>query len=255
MQQTTSTAADVHVLFGEFVRNVPVGDADYIERSFQFELEFPGLAAGGSAEYQYAKGNHCNTLALNLPLTEKATASFAFVGTDTDNPSKMRRGGADAARNPAQVSAVNTTADIARLRFAGADEDGISTDFKSLTLTLNNNVSGEKVLGRLGAKYVNAGNFEVDIEAQLLFTSGRVIDKIRNNEAVTMDFILAGADGVIAVDIPSVTLGGGGREFPENESVLINTTSQAFQDPVLGTSIGVSIIPVPLPGRGATTGD
>ena len=51
----------------------------------------------------------------------------------------------------------------------------------------------------------------------------------------------------MGVDIPSMTLGGGDREFPVNESVLINTTAQAFGDPVLNTSIGISIIPVPLP--------
>ena len=103
------------------------------------------------------------------------------------------------------------------------------------------------MLGRVGAAFINAGNLEVNIEAQLLFTNGAVISAIRNNETVTMDFILRNDDGVVAVDIPSMTLGGGGREYPVNESVLLNATAQAFQDSVLGTSMGISIMPSPIP--------
>ena len=102
------------------------------------------------------------------------------------------------------------------------------------------------MLGILGAKFINTGNFEVDLEAQLLFTDSAVIDRIRDNTTVTMDFILKNDDGVIVVDIPSMTMGGGDYELPVNESVLLNVTCQAFQDELTGNSIGVSIIPVPL---------
>ena len=58
-----------------------------------------------------------------------------------------------------------------------------------------------------------------------------------------MDFILRNNDGAFAIDIPSMTLGGGNRDFPVNETVTINTTGQAYQDDALGTSIGISIFP------------
>jgi hypothetical protein len=246
---STDPATAVDILFGEFIRNVPTTGVDYLERSFQFEVEFPNLDAGGGSEFQYALGNFCNTAAFSLPLTDKATITFAFIGTDTENPvvAGSRKSGASSATNPLDTGAFNTSSDIARLRITETDEDGITTDFKSLTMTLNNNVSPEKVLGQLGARYMNTGNFEVDLEAQLVFTDGAVVNKIRDNETVTMDFIVKNDDGVIAVDIPSMTLGGGGREYPVNESVLINTTGLAFQDSTLNTSIGVSILPVPLP--------
>lgn len=234
------------IMFGKFVRNVSVSSAEYLERSFHFEAEYPNLSqTPGLAMYQYAKGNYCNTASFNLPLTDKATIGFAFVGTDTDNPVEVgsRKTGASAAKDPLQTGAFNTTSDIARLRFQETDETGLSTDFKSITLSLNNNVSPEKVLGRLGAAFINTGNFEIDVEAQLVFTNAAVIEKVRANETCTLDFILRNADGVIAVDIPSCTLGGGDREFPVNESVLINTTAQAFGDATLGYSLGVSIFP------------
>lgn len=245
----TAPTTDVDILFGEFIRNVTTTDPDFLERSFQFEMEFPNLDTGGGAEYQYALGNFCNTAAFNLPITDKASSTFSFVGTDTESPvvAGSRKAGASAATDPNDVSAFNTSADIARLRITDTDDDGITTDFKSLSITLNNNVTPEKVLGTLGAKFMNTGNLEVGIEAQLVFTDGAVVDKIRDNDTVTMDFIIRNEDGVISVDIPAMTMGGGVMDFPINESVLINTTAQAFQDPILGTSIGISILPVPLP--------
>lgn len=250
LQFTDATiATDVDILFGEFFRNVATDNSDYLERSFTFEAEYPNLGSGSTDEYEYAKGNYCNEFSLELPLTDKASLSFGFIGTDTDTPvsSGSRKTGADSATDPTSTTALNTSADIARLRVTDVDESGLTTDFKSLTITLNNNVSPEKVLGTLGAAYMNTGNFEVDIETQLVFTNSDVITRIKSNTTVTMDFILKNDDGVVAFDIPSMTMGGGEKEYPENESVLINITAEAFKDDTLGTSIGVSTIPVPIP--------
>lgn len=366
----TAPATDIDVLFGEFIRNVTTSATDFLERSFQFEAEFPNLDTNGDPKYQYALGNYCNTAGFNMPLTDKATITYGFTGTDTENPVPLAdrkdgttttsatgiltftgqpadtetvtigtqtytfqtvfvdaadnveigatasdsldnliaainlgagagvvygtattlnadvtavagagdtmdvtaktagedgnlvvttttvtlgswgaatlTGGFDGALDPTDTAAFSTTSDIARLRITDVDEAGLTTDFKSMTITLNNNVSPEKVLGVLGAKFLNTGNFEVDIEAQLIFTNSEVIDRIRDNVTVTMEFFLFNDDGVILMDIPSMTLGDGSYEFPVNESVLLNTTGQAFQDDTLNTSIGVSIIPVPL---------
>ena len=235
------------MLFGEFIRNVATTAADFLERSFQFEAEWDNLdGSSGNNEFSYAKGNFCNSVSFNLPLAEKATVTFGFIGTDTDSPvvAASRKAGASTATDPTKTTAFNTSADILRLRVTEVDETGLSTDFKSVTLTLNNNVSPEKVLGTLGAKFMNTGNFEVTLEAQLLFTDGLVVDRIRDNTTLTLDFIITNDDGAISVDIPALTLGGGGLELPVNESVLINTVANAFQDSVLGTSIGISIFPV-----------
>lgn len=240
----------VDVLFGEFIRNVSVDDSAYLERSFQFEGEYPNLEEPGPGdEFEYALGNYCNTAEFSLGLADKSVVTYSFVGTDTEPPvvAASRKTGASSASSPLHTAAYSSTSDVARLRITDVDESGLSTDFKELTITLNNNVSPEKVIGTLGAKYLNAGNFDVDIEAQLLFTNPDVPARIRDNTTVTMDWGLKNDDGVIMVDIPSFTLGGGDKEFPVNESILINLTGEAYVDDTLNTSIGVSIIPVPLP--------
>ena len=240
-----NAAQTVQLLFGRYLRNVPVDDADYSEQSVQFEMTWPNLQnpSGTGDEYEYSIGNLCNEMVITLPLTDKATVSFGFVGQDTEVPTTSRKTGASTPIDPLGTAAYGTSSDIARLRVQKLDETGLTTCFKSVTLTLNNQVSPEKCLGTLGATFLNTGNFLVDVEAQTLFTDSRMIDAIRNHETLTMDFILTNGESTIAVDIPAMTFGDGSRELPVNESVLINLTGQAFADPVLNTSIGISLIP------------
>lgn len=234
---------EIEIYYGAFIRNVPTDDPDFLERSYQFELEYPNLDNPSGDLYEYAQGNYCNEVTFNLPLTDKATMAFGFIGTDAQTPTSTRATNADTPLAPNKTAAFNTSADIARLRITELDETGLTTDFKSIALTLRNNVSPEKVLGSLGARFMNTGNFEVDIETQLLFTNAGVADAVRNNTTVTMDFFIKNDDGSIAVDIPAMTLGGGDKEFPVNETVLINSTGEAFADPILGTSVGITIFP------------
>ena len=240
----SGAAQTVDLLFGRFIRNVPVDDPDYLEISYQFEGSYPNLGTAGVTEYEYSLGNLSNQLSFNLPLTDKASGTFGFIGTDTEVPTTTQKTGADTPREPARTAAMSTTSDVVRLRITQVDETALTTDFKSMTMTFNNNVSPEKVIAQLGAKYMNSGNFEVDIEAQVLFTNSAVLSAIRNNETVSMDFIMKNDDGSIVVDIPSMTLGGGGKDLPINESIILNTTGQAFKDATLGTSIGVSLFAV-----------
>jgi len=236
-----SNSDTVDILFGKFLKNVSVNDSKYLERSFHFEGDFPNL---GSARYEYAKGNVPNSMGVNLPETDKATIAFSFVGQDTDPPTASRLAGASSALLPNRTAAFSTATSISRLRVTEVDETGITTDFKECNLILNNTASGEKVLAYLGNKYINTGNFEVDLEGTVLFTSDGVISAIRNNTTVTMDFIVFNGDGAVSIDIPSMTLGDGQREFARNESIKAALAGMAFEDDTLGTSIGITVFPL-----------
>ncbi len=236
-------AQEVEFFVGQYLRNVPTSDPLFLERSFQFEINYPNLNNPTGDMYEYSKGNYCNTLAYSMTLGDKTTLAPTFVGIDTDVPTATRKTGADTPFKPTMTEAISSTSDCARLRIAKIDETGISTDFKSLTVTLNNNVSPEKVLCNLGARFMNFGNFEVDIESQLLFTDSRVVEAIRNNEPVSLTFGARNNDGAFMMNIPSMTMGGGGRDFPINQSVLINVSAQAFADPTLDVSLSWTFFP------------
>lgn len=241
----TGSGETVDILFGQFIRDVETDNASFMQRSIQFEATFPGLGPSNETMFEYAKGNFCNELTVNMEVADKATIDLGFIGTDSEAPTTTRKTNAANPRTPQGTGAFGTSADILRLRITDVDEAGLTTDFKSFSLTINNNVSPEKVLANLGARFMNYGRFDVNFEAQALFTNGNVLARIRGNTTVTMDTILKNADdGVVAIDIPSLYLGDGTREFPLNETVLINMGGVAFKDATLGTAIGISTIPV-----------
>jgi len=251
LDSTANNTGDgvAHVLFGRFLRNVAVtADADderFLERSYQFEAVYPDLGGVGTDEYEYAIGNFANEIALNLPLTDKATATWGFIGTNADDITPTRKTGAATGISPLRTVALNTSSNIVSLT---TDVISAVSDvcFKSVTLTIRNNVTPENCLGTLGASFVNAGLFEVNLEGQMLFTNKEITNAVKNNTTVTFAAILANDDGAMALDLPSLTFGGGDREYPVDQSVLVNITGEAFNDPV-GTipnvSIGISLFP------------
>lgn len=250
---TAGVDIPLDILFGRFIRNVPVDDADFVTITYHFEQSYPNLfetdpptPVANPDGFGYVTGAVASQLTWNMPLTDKSTATFAFIGRNAEEPvdNAARKTDASTARDPLFSGALNTTSDFFRLRIEDVDESGLTSDFKDMTMTWNNNVSPEKVLGLLGARFMNTGNFELDIETQALFTNVLVTQRIRANTTVSMDFLMRNDDGAIAVDIPSATMGSDGKEFPINESVLINLTVQAFVDPILNTSLGVSLFPV-----------
>lgn len=245
-------ASAVDLLFGRFLRNVSTDDASFVERYLEWEAGYPNLyetdpptPVANPDGFEYALDALLNSFALSMPGQDKATVTVGFVGTDIEPPvdNASRKTNASTPAEPEGTTAFNTTADFARLRVQDTDETGLTTDITEMTATFLNNVSPEKVLAVLGARFLNYGNFDVDIEMTILFTTPDVPARIRNNTTVSMDWVLSNGDGEIGFDIPSATMSGGGREFPLNESIRLSTTLQAFEDPVLGTSLGLSIIP------------
>lgn len=232
-----NTTQDVDIYFGRFLRDVATTDPDFAQRYYQTEATYIGLTDIDPA-YEYAINNNANELVLQMPLTDKATVTVGLIGTDTEVPTGARKSGTFV--SPIQTAAFNTSNDFASLRVQDAAEGALSTYFKSLNLTINNGIQPEKVLNNLGAIDMNFGDFVITGDAELLFTHAAIVNAIRDNDTVQMDFSLRNDDGGIVVDLPSVTLGNGGKSFPRNESVRIAIQGQAFLDPAVGYAIGIT---------------
>jgi hypothetical protein len=108
---------------------------------------------------------------------------------------------------------------------------------------LKNNVNPSKVIGTLGAKYMNRGNIEVDITADLIFTNSLIATAVRDNRTLTFDLIHRNDDGAVVFDVPEVTLGDGSLDFPQNEEIRIKIGQAAHQSAQFGYTMGVSIFP------------
>ena len=241
------TTVVTDIMFGRFLRNVPVtatgDDNEFLERSYAFEGAYADLGGIGTDEYEYALGNFANELVINLPLNDKSTATWGFIGTTTEDITASRSTGPSSAVSPLRTEAFNTASGIASIT---TDVVSLASDvcFKSLTLTLKNNVSPENCLGTLGAVFMNSGLFEVNLEGQMLFTNKEIVNAVKNNTTVTFASIMKNSDGAIVIDIPSLTFGDGQREFPVDASVLVNISGLAFNDPtgtVPDVSLGISL--------------
>ena len=152
--QAIATAVTVDIVFGAFTRNVAVDDADYLEQEYEFEATFPNLGAAGANEFEYVNRNLINTATYNIPLTDKATIDYSFVARDSEEGilDAGRHTGAATAQEPVGTSPFNTSADVIRLRIVDVDQNGITTDFKSASVAITNNVTPEKVVGCCGRK-------------------------------------------------------------------------------------------------------
>lgn len=237
----SGTSKTIRIFFGQFLRNVPVNDALFHAHSYAMELTYPGLvdAEGTSADgYEYSTGNKINTLELGMSVNDKATLNFTTFGLDT-NPVTATSQGWDTS-NPRFVEAFSTPSDFLRLRVQGVDEEGLTSYFKDCTLSINNNISAENVLAKLGPAFTNIGTLNVSLSGNIVFTNPKVTEKIRNNCTCSADLCISNNDGSIYIDLPRITLGDGKKDFAVNEKVKLSLTGTSFVDDDYDYSVGIT---------------
>jgi hypothetical protein len=237
---TTDTGKTIRFFFSRFCRNVALDHADYLSRSYAFEVTYPDLEAGPADAYEYLLGNYLDEFVWNMPVASKATAQLAFVGTETLALTTSRATGPSTAKNASTALAVGTSTDLPRLSIADVDETGVATDFQSMKVTLKN-VSPENKLGKLGAGYMAIGRFELMMEADVIFTSKEVIDAVRDNRIVRLDCAMRNGDFGIFLDVPSVSLDETPKKMETNKLVKITAKLSGFMDASYGCTAGVSV--------------
>lgn len=231
----------IHLYFGWFIKDVGVDDPMFNERSFSFEAVYPGINDNNTDGYEYATGHVVNTMEISLPLSDKSGTTITTFGLDVQPITAARQPWSF--HRPLFMEAYSTPNDFIRLRVEKADETGLSTLFKEVTLTLSNNAGGENILGKIGPAFTNYGNFDVSVAFTCIFTSPEIPKMIRNNCTASMDFCIVNNDGAFHFDIPSMTLGDGTKDFAVNEKVKISLSSTAFGDPDPGYTLGVTFFP------------
>lgn len=236
----TAAGKLIDVYFTRWVRNTSSQSTDYKETSYTFETTYATLTAGGAAEYEYAQGNYLSQLTINLPPSSKATCDLAFVGANTVDPSTTRLTGGSTADAPLATGMVNTSTALPRIRIANTDESGLATDIKTLKVTLNNNVGREVILGTLGAKYMDVGDFIATVEGEFLFTTDVAVTAVRDNRTVQFECAVRNADGGFLLDVPSLTFDMADKKFNANQSVTLQAKQTGFQDATYGFTCGIT---------------
>lgn len=242
MVTEASTTETMRVFVGRALKNET--GTNIVRRSYQLErtLGVPNDDNPTEVQAEYLVGAIANEFTLNVATADKITADLAFIAADLetiDAPTALKTGNRPAL---VEADAFNTSSDFSRIRMASVD----STDeaptplfafIQELTLAINNNASPNKAVGTLGAFEVTSGTFEVTGSLTAYFQEVSAIDAVRNNNDITLDFIMVKSNSGIAVDVPLIALNDGRPTVEQDAPILIplgqDAATGAKVDPTL----------------------
>lgn len=234
----------VTVFLGTIIRNE--NDPALIKRySYQFERTLGNDANGPMSEYLV--GAVASELTLNVPQAEKVTADVTFLGIDGEPRTGLQ--GLKAGSRPVLPlsDAFNTSSDFSRIKIASVSETNptpkplfaFATD---LTLTISNNVSANKAIGKLGAIDITVGTFEVGGSITAYFADMEAVQAVRNNADITMDFIIVKANTGLLFDIPLLALGNGRLSVEQDQPITLPLDTSAAESK-FGNTLLIQIFP------------
>lgn len=232
------TGKTIKIYVSSFARNVPVDNADFYREQYTMEMRYNTA----TPIYENARGVSANQMTINAPLTDKMTMDLTFVAQDLEAPTPTPLPSL-AYQNFDNNEAYNTVTNLNRIRLTNVDESGLSTFLKDVTVTINNNVAGENVLGVMGAAFTNIGNLEVTMDTETVMTDGAVLAAIRNNATVGFELAGVNGDGAIIINIPTMTLGDGSKNLSAGEKVKVAVTGTGYLDEEVGFVVGFSVFP------------
>ena len=208
----TEAAADktIQLFFGDYTRNEK--DPTLIKRfSHQFEQILGSDQIG--LQSRYFTGQAANEMSVDLTSAEGMTASFGFIGLGTEI-----RDGSQGLKPGVRLSAPKedpiNSADHIRDMFIYVNDDTRLTPkevigaIETMELTVNNNATFAKRIGKLGAYAINIGIFAVDMSASAAFTTVESLRAIERASDVGASVFSVFDNQGMLFDIPSITMSG-----------------------------------------------
>lgn len=239
--KTTFTAAvdsgagtSLRIFFGSVVRNED--DPDLIVKYTHTVERTLGRDDDGR-QSEYIDGFVFNELTWNSPLSDKVNVDIGGIGatyhtrTGAEGPLSSASGTIVAA--PGE-DPINTAKNVYRLRMAKVDPATLNPTalfarVSEWSATINNNVSGAKAQGTLGAFDTTAGVFEVDMEVTAYFATVSPMTSLEDNDDVTFDAIYAARNRAIVVDFPLIALGGGRLNIEMDAPIMVPLENSAAE--------------------------
>lgn len=235
----TGTGKTIQVFFGSILRNEPDPD-DIVRRTYNIERTLGNDGDGVMSELLI--GAVPNEITFNLQQADKVTVDMTFAATDHDT-----RTGAEGVKAGTRVDspseeAINTTSDLSLIGLQLVDPtDATVTPLfayaTEMTLTVNNRVTPNKALGRLGAFDMSAGTFEVGGNMTVYFADVDAIAAVRQNSDVTLHFAFARDNQGLLVDVPLLGLGDGRLNVEQDQAITLPLETAAAKHPNLGYTL------------------
>jgi len=234
----------VTMYFGTIIRNES-NPALIARRSYQLERTLGEDAVGTMSEYLI--GAVASELTLNIAQADKVTADFTFVGTDAQH-----RDGTEGLKGGDRPSldlsdAFNTSSDFSRIKMSIAyptnpNPVALFAFVTDLSVTINNNVTPNKAVGRLGAIEMNSGTFEVGGSLTAYFADIAAVKAVRANADITLDFIIVKSNTAMIWDIPLLSLGNGRLAVEQDTAITLPLDTSAAESK-FGNTLLVQVFP------------
>lgn len=240
----TGTGKTIDLYWGRFLRNVAFGATDYSATSYQLELTYNALSGGTTDEYVYAAGNLIDQTKFTFPTANLVTCDITFLGTTISKPSTVRATGASTAAAALAIEGLTTaTEQLYEQIMIQATEAVVSSDIESSALTFMNHISAQKQHGFLGTKRPIVGKAEVMLDATVELTQDDAIKACQDNTTLMYGTGIRNGDGGWFFDVPSCKCTDAPPSFPANGPVTLALKLEAFRDPTLNYSLGLSMFP------------
>jgi hypothetical protein len=107
------------------------------------------------------------------------------------------------------------------------DPDPLFAFFPSATVTINNGVTPNKAITRLGAFDMSTGDFMVSASVQGYFSSTDAIASVKNNDSLTLDIMEFRNNQGWVLDFPLVTAGDGSIQIEKDKPMMVPLTLEA----------------------------
>lgn len=226
------TGISLQIFWGTVLRN-ETDPALILRKPVQLERTLGQDANGTMSEYLV--GAMANEYTLNIAQASIVTVDMGFIACEADYRTGLQ--GLKAGNRPAlpaDIDAYNTTEDFSRIRLSAVDPVSANPiplfEFcTDLTLTINNNGSANKAVGRLGAIGMTAGTFEVGGEVTAYFTGVAGPLAVRQNLDMTIDYILVKQNRGLLYDLPLLALGNGAVQVEQDQPITLPLETNAAE--------------------------
>lgn len=206
--------------------------AKVVKRTYQFERSL-GKDADGPM-YEYIVGAVPNEAKIAIAQADKVNVDMSFTAQDAEyvNGKQMRKPGTSGIIKAGDT--YNTSSDMTRIKLALVDNktDDIKPLFAfatTLDISIKNNTSPAKAIGKIGAIDSVYGSFEVGGSGTFYFADVEATRAVRNNATVTLDIVMTKAQKGVVIDIPELTLGDGKITIEKDQPITVPLEFNAFE--------------------------
>jgi len=226
------TGKTIRMYYGTVLRNEKTPSL-IVRKSVQWERQLGN--DGNGTQSEYVTGAVANEMSLNVPMTDKMNVDLGYIGIGNEQRTGTTGVKAGTRVEPPLEGAVNTSTDVVRNRLAIVDpttmnNTGLVGYCQEITLTINNGVTPNKAIGKLGAFDATAADFAVDGELTAYFSDIRAVQAIRQVADVGWNYIAARANKGFIWDLPLLTLGGGRVNVEKDSAITIPVTEMGAEN-------------------------